>query len=131
MIRTLTRRYTLRTSSSCNRTRMSSDNSGKYQQNLIPDANDDDDGMDIRNEGEQSMVHRNVGAGTSHQDLQSDMEMMKERFAKLLLGEDMSGGGKGVNSALALSNAVTNLAGKIFLYVCLYVCMYVCMYVSK
>ncbi|WZZ38659.1 hypothetical protein YC2023_034918 [Brassica napus] len=41
----------------------------------------------------------------------SDMEMMKERFAKLLLGEDMSGGEKGVTSALALSNAITNLAG--------------------
>lgn len=41
----------------------------------------------------------------------SDLEMMKERFAKLLLGEDMSGGGKGVSSALALSNAITNLAG--------------------
>ncbi|PWA86792.1 PRONE domain-containing protein [Artemisia annua] len=41
----------------------------------------------------------------------ADMEMMKERFAKLLLGEDMSGGGKGVSSALALSNAITNLAG--------------------
>ncbi|KAG5229190.1 rop guanine nucleotide exchange factor [Salix suchowensis] len=39
------------------------------------------------------------------------MEQMKERFAKLLLGEDMSGGGKGVSSALALSNAITNLAG--------------------
>ena len=38
--------------------------------------------------------------------------MMKDRFAKLLLGEDMSGGGKGVSSALALSNAITNLAGK-------------------
>ena len=36
---------------------------------------------------------------------------MKERFAKLLLGEDMSGGGKGVSSALALTNAITNLAG--------------------
>ena len=36
--------------------------------------------------------------------LVSDMEMMKERFSKLLLGEDMSGGGKGVSSALALSN---------------------------
>ena len=42
------------------------------------------------------------------------MELMKERFAKLLLGEDMSGGGKGVSSALALSNAITNLAGKGF-----------------
>ena len=41
-----------------------------------------------------------------------DMDLMKERFAKLLLGEDMSGGGRGVSSALALSNAITNLAGK-------------------
>lgn len=38
--------------------------------------------------------------------------MMKERFAKLLLGEDMSGGGKGVCTALAISNAITNLCGK-------------------
>ncbi|KAI3737628.1 hypothetical protein L2E82_27637 [Cichorium intybus] len=44
----------------------------------------------------------------------ADMELMKERFAKLLLGEDMSGGGKGVSSALALSNAITNLAASIF-----------------
>ncbi|KAK4344260.1 hypothetical protein RND71_037354 [Anisodus tanguticus] len=44
----------------------------------------------------------------------SDMEMMKERFAKLLLGEDMSGGEKGVPSALALSNAITNLAASVF-----------------
>lgn len=36
---------------------------------------------------------------------------MKERFAKLLLGEDMSGGGKGVCTALAISNAITNLSG--------------------
>lgn len=39
---------------------------------------------------------------------------MKAKFAKLLLGEDMSGGGKGVSSALALSNAITNLAGDFF-----------------
>lgn len=39
------------------------------------------------------------------------MDLMKERFTKLLLGEDMSGGGKGVSSALAISNAITNLAG--------------------
>ncbi|PQP95781.1 rop guanine nucleotide exchange factor 9 isoform X2 [Prunus yedoensis var. nudiflora] len=44
----------------------------------------------------------------------SDMEMMKERFSKLLLGEDMSGGGKGVSSALALSNSITNLAASVF-----------------
>jgi hypothetical protein len=40
------------------------------------------------------------------------MEMMKERFAKLLLGEDMSGSGKGVCTALAISNAITNLCGQ-------------------
>ncbi|KAL9993454.1 putative PRONE domain, Rop guanine nucleotide exchange factor [Helianthus debilis subsp. tardiflorus] len=43
-----------------------------------------------------------------------EMEQMKERFAKLLLGEDNSGGGKGVSSALALSNAITNLAASAF-----------------
>ena len=44
----------------------------------------------------------------------SDMQLMKEKFAKLLLGEDMSGGGKGVSSAMALSNAITNLAASVF-----------------
>lgn len=44
----------------------------------------------------------------------SDVDLMKEKFAKLLLGEDMSGGGKGVSSALALSNAITNLAASVF-----------------
>uniref|UniRef100_A0A7N0ZUX6 PRONE domain-containing protein n=1 Tax=Kalanchoe fedtschenkoi TaxID=63787 RepID=A0A7N0ZUX6_KALFE len=44
----------------------------------------------------------------------SDADQIKERFAKLLLGEDMSGGGKGVSSALALSNAITNLAASVF-----------------
>ncbi|KAK9276911.1 hypothetical protein L1049_006448 [Liquidambar formosana] len=40
----------------------------------------------------------------------SDVETMKERFAKLLLGEDITGGCKGATTALALSNAITNLA---------------------
>ncbi|XP_028774013.1 rho guanine nucleotide exchange factor 8-like [Neltuma alba] len=44
----------------------------------------------------------------------TEVEMIKERFAKLLLGEDMSGAGKGVSSALALSNAITNLAASVF-----------------
>ncbi|KAH7292258.1 hypothetical protein KP509_29G059900 [Ceratopteris richardii] len=44
----------------------------------------------------------------------SEMEMMKERFAKLLLGEDLSGCGKGVSSALAISNAITNLSASVF-----------------
>uniref|UniRef100_A0A0E0IW72 PRONE domain-containing protein n=1 Tax=Oryza nivara TaxID=4536 RepID=A0A0E0IW72_ORYNI len=38
-----------------------------------------------------------------------ELELVKERFSKLLLGEDMSGGGKGVCTAVAISNAITNL----------------------
>lgn len=41
----------------------------------------------------------------------SDVEDMKEKFARLLLGEDVTGGTKGLSSSLALSNAITNLAG--------------------
>ncbi|GMN34858.1 hypothetical protein TIFTF001_004926 [Ficus carica] len=44
----------------------------------------------------------------------SEVELMKERFAKLLLGEDMSGGSKGVCAALAISNAITNLSASVF-----------------
>ncbi|XP_057980196.1 rop guanine nucleotide exchange factor 7 [Malania oleifera] len=44
----------------------------------------------------------------------SEIEMMKERFAKLLLGEDMSGSGKGVCTALGISNAITNLCATVF-----------------
>ncbi|KAF2315307.1 hypothetical protein GH714_038784 [Hevea brasiliensis] len=43
-----------------------------------------------------------------------DLEMMKERFAKLLLGEDMSGSGKGVCTAVTISNAITNLYATLF-----------------
>ncbi|KAF5749117.1 hypothetical protein HS088_TW04G01079 [Tripterygium wilfordii] len=44
----------------------------------------------------------------------SDAETMKENFAKLLLGEDITGGSKGLSTALALSNAITNLAASVF-----------------
>ncbi|KAJ7300242.1 hypothetical protein O6H91_Y029900 [Diphasiastrum complanatum] len=44
----------------------------------------------------------------------SEVELMKERFARLLLGEDMSGGGRGVCTALAISNAITNLSASVF-----------------
>ncbi|KAJ6392368.1 hypothetical protein OIU77_026179 [Salix suchowensis] len=43
-----------------------------------------------------------------------EIELMKERFAKLLLGEDMSGGGQGVGTAVAISNAITNLSASVF-----------------
>ncbi|KAJ6722936.1 hypothetical protein OIU74_007509 [Salix koriyanagi] len=43
-----------------------------------------------------------------------ELEMMKERFSKLLLGEDMSGSGKGVCTAVTISNSVTNLYATVF-----------------
>jgi len=43
-----------------------------------------------------------------------DVEAMKEKFSKLLLGEDVTGGCKGVQVALALSNAVTHLASMFY-----------------
>jgi len=43
------------------------------------------------------------------------MELMKEKYTKLLLGEDMSGSGKGVCTAVAISNAITNLYGIFYL----------------
>ncbi|CAN1139325.1 Rop guanine nucleotide exchange factor 14 [Linum perenne] len=39
---------------------------------------------------------------------------MKEKFAKLLLGEDITGGTKGLSTALALSNGITTLAASVF-----------------
>ena len=48
-------------------------------------------------------------------NVETEIDMMKERFAKLLLGEDMSGSGKGVCTALAISNAITNLCGRFLL----------------
>ncbi|CAI9116995.1 OLC1v1018300C1 [Oldenlandia corymbosa var. corymbosa] len=47
-------------------------------------------------------------------EITTEVELMKQRFAKLLLGEDMSGGGNGVCTALAISNAITNLAATVF-----------------
>ncbi|XP_019445181.1 PREDICTED: rop guanine nucleotide exchange factor 14-like isoform X2 [Lupinus angustifolius] len=44
----------------------------------------------------------------------SDVEAMKEKFAKLLLGEDVTGGTKSLSTAFTLSNAITNLAVNIF-----------------
>ncbi|KAL5576457.1 hypothetical protein UlMin_018156 [Ulmus minor] len=72
------------------------------------------------NEPEKNQIDKapkprsNKDEATTKESIISDMEQMKERFAKLLLGEDMSGGGKGVSSALALSNAITNLAASVF-----------------
>jgi hypothetical protein len=56
--------------------------------------------------------------------------MMKEKFAKLLLGEDMSGGVKGVCTAMAISNAITNLSGTHSLLFQKYVLSHLCTRVS-
>lgn len=47
------------------------------------------------------------------------LELIKEKFSKLLLGEDMSGSGKGVCPAVAISNAITNLYGRLSLTIML------------
>ncbi|KAL0770550.1 hypothetical protein Bca101_035701 [Brassica carinata] len=44
----------------------------------------------------------------------SDVEAMKENFSKLLLGGDLTGGRKGVQTALALSNSISHLANSVF-----------------
>jgi hypothetical protein len=56
--------------------------------------------------------------------------MMKEKFAKLLLGEDMSGGAKGVCTAMAISNAITNLSGTYSLLFQKHVLSHLCTRVS-
>ncbi|XP_054792742.1 rop guanine nucleotide exchange factor 12-like [Prosopis cineraria] len=61
-----------------------------------------------------STIEEAAAVKEAKEKLHQEMEQMKERFAKLLLGEDMSGKGTGVSSALALSNAFTNLAAAVF-----------------
>ncbi|XP_048320673.1 rop guanine nucleotide exchange factor 3 isoform X2 [Ziziphus jujuba] len=61
--------------------------------------------------------HKNVIADDKSDDqeaLDAELELMKERFSKLLLGEDMSGSGKGVCTAVTISNAITNLYATVF-----------------
>ncbi|KAJ6944814.1 hypothetical protein NC652_009993 [Populus alba x Populus x berolinensis] len=53
----------------------------------------------------------------------SDVETMKEKFAKLLLGEDITGGRNGLSPALALSNAITNLAGHLMFEHAILICV--------
>ncbi|CAH9100969.1 unnamed protein product [Cuscuta epithymum] len=47
-----------------------------------------------------------------------EVEMLKETFSKLILGQDMLGGGDGVSAALAVSNAITDLSATIFGKIC-------------
>ncbi|XP_015691832.2 rop guanine nucleotide exchange factor 2 [Oryza brachyantha] len=54
------------------------------------------------------------GAGRDRKAGDGEVQLIKERFSKLLLGEDMSGSGKGVSTAVAISNAITNLYATVF-----------------
>ncbi|GMI78024.1 MATERNAL EFFECT EMBRYO ARREST 64, ROP (rho of plants) guanine nucleotide exchange factor 12 [Hibiscus trionum] len=84
------------------------ENQGSDQPEEPPSSNQDNV------EARQAAENLVAACEAREKQLLSDMELMKEKFAKLLLGEDMSGGGKGVSSALALSNAITNLAASVF-----------------
>lgn len=64
--------------------------------------------------GTESPQHFYVKEKPAYATQFSDVEAMKEKFAKLLLGEDVTGGCKGITSALAISNAITNLAASVF-----------------
>eukprot|EP00850_Spirogloea_muscicola_P007331 SM000037S13466 [mRNA] locus=s37:74563:79103:+ [translate_table: standard] len=44
----------------------------------------------------------------------TEVEVLQERLSKLLLGEDFSGGGRGVCPALTLANAITNFSASVF-----------------
>lgn len=67
--------------------------------------------------GSESPEHVYVREKPAYITQFSDVDTMKEKFAKLLLGEDVTGGRKGISSALALSNAITNLAGIAVLFI--------------
>ncbi|KAL0770065.1 hypothetical protein Bca101_035215 [Brassica carinata] len=69
--------------------------------NDVDDGEDHDQGSDI-DSGEDAGL------------FSAELEMMRERFAKLLLGEDMSGSGKGVCTAVTVSNSITNLYATVF-----------------
>ncbi|XP_057753777.1 rop guanine nucleotide exchange factor 7-like [Arachis stenosperma] len=69
--------------------------------------------LNLENQDGKNKKHLGNGEFEKQESV-SEIEMMKERFAKLLLGEDMSGCGNGVPTALAISNAITNLCATLF-----------------
>ncbi|CAI9293309.1 unnamed protein product [Lactuca saligna] len=69
---------------------------------------------DVKSTESTSDLENSTKPETAKEKPKTDLEQMREKFSKLLLGEDMSGGGKGVSSALALTNAITNLAASVF-----------------
>ncbi|XP_065880045.1 rop guanine nucleotide exchange factor 14 [Euphorbia lathyris] len=62
----------------------------------------------------ESPKHFHVKSKPDYSVQFSDVETMKETFAKLLLGEDITGGRDGLTAALSLSNGISNLAASVF-----------------
>nr|GLL40623.1 rop guanine nucleotide exchange factor 3 isoform X1 [Ipomoea trifida] len=58
--------------------------------------------------------HKDVADDDDPETVDLELELMKEKFSKLLLGEDMSGSGKGVSTAVTISNSITNLYASVF-----------------
>ncbi|XP_030487951.1 rop guanine nucleotide exchange factor 12 [Cannabis sativa] len=140
MVRAFSRQESVQKSSSFKLKKMfESNSSGRHVQSFTMESGregqEDCSGRQARSQGsriggDRPVHHMNIGSALKDATFKGpiscldnikgrtashlDMENMKERFSKLLLGEDMSGGGKGVSSALALSNAITNLAASAF-----------------
>ncbi|OVA18376.1 PRONE domain [Macleaya cordata] len=74
----------------------------------------DEHGTDEWEEVSRSPEHFYIKEKLNNTIQFADVETMKERFAKLLLGEDVTGGRKGLSTALALTNAITSLSASIF-----------------
>ncbi|CAJ1930854.1 unnamed protein product [Sphenostylis stenocarpa] len=90
----------------------SKDAFGSFSSKCLTMKRDDDKGLE---EWELSESPQHLCVKEKPYDIKlSDIEAMKEKFSKLLLGEDVTGGSKGLSTALALSNAITNLAVTVF-----------------
>ncbi|KAF9625820.1 hypothetical protein IFM89_027263 [Coptis chinensis] len=88
----------------------SKDASGSFSSQCLVNKH----GLDEQEEISKSPQHMYLKEKQSISIQTFDVETMKEKFSKLLLGEDITGGRNGLTTALALSNAITNLAASVF-----------------
>uniref|UniRef100_A0A2P2KHC3 PRONE domain-containing protein n=1 Tax=Rhizophora mucronata TaxID=61149 RepID=A0A2P2KHC3_RHIMU len=89
----------------------SKDAFGSFSSKWLPTKKDEQSEWEL---SESSPKHFYAKEGPAYVIQSSDVETMREKFAKLLLGEDVTGGCNGVATALALSNAITSLAASVF-----------------
>jgi hypothetical protein len=61
-----------------------------------------------------SPAARRRGMSTAARTTETEVEEMKARFSRMLLGEDLSGGDQARTGAMTISNAITNLAAGTF-----------------